>query len=95
MEAVSNSDNSPILRAYSKTGSLVKSSSSIESEVAATKVQLTDVNSLAAKASLTGDEVRPEAIERGRALLADPNWPNNADIDGLADKLLNSGDFDA
>lgn len=94
MEAISNSENSPILRAYSKAGSPARSSSSIESEVPATKVQLTDVNSLAAKASHTGDEVRSEAIERGRALLADPNWPNNVDLDGLAEKLLNSGDFD-
>ena len=95
MEAISNSENSPILRAYSKAGSTAKQPETGSSEVAATKVQLTDVNSLANKASRTGDDIRPDAVERGRALLADPNWPSDTVLEGLADKLLSSEDFNA
>jgi 2,4-dienoyl-CoA reductase-like NADH-dependent reductase (Old Yellow Enzyme family) len=95
MEAISNSENSPILRAYSKAGSTAKQPEPGSSEVAATKVQLTDVNSLANKVSRTGDDIRPDAVERGRALLADPNWPNDTVLEGLADKLLSSEDFNA
>ena len=93
MEAITNNENSPALRAYSKGGSSAPQASAQPSELAATKVQLTDVNSLAVKASETGEDIRPEAVERGRALLADPNWPSDTVLEGLAQRLLNSEDF--
>jgi hypothetical protein len=95
MEAITNNENSPALRAYSKGGSSAPQASAQPSELAATKVQLTDVNSLAVKASETGEDIRPEAIERGRALLADPNWPSDTVLEGLAQRLLNSEDFNS
>ena len=95
MEAITNNENAPALRAYSKGGSPAPQASAEPSELAATKVRLTDVNSLAAKASETGDDIRPDAVERGRALLADPNWPNDTVLEGLAQKLLNSEDFNS
>lgn len=95
MEAISNSENSPVLRAYSKAQSSVPQPTSSASELAATKVQLTDVGSLATKANNTGNDIRPEAIERGKALLADPNWPNDTILEGLAEKLLDTEDFNA
>ena len=60
---------------------------------AATKAKLTDIGKIADQASRTGNEVRPEAIERAKSLLADPNWPNDAVIEGLAEKLLSTEDF--
>ena len=95
MEAVSNNENSPILRAYSKASPSVPQPAPSASELAATKVQLTDVGSLATKANNTGSDIRPEAIERGKALLADPNWPNDTILEGLAEKLLDTEDFNA
>ena len=95
MEAITNNENSPALRAYSKGGSSAPQASAQPSELAATKVQLTDVNSLAVKASETGEDIRPEAVERGRALLADPNWPSDTVLEGLAQRLLNSEDFNS
>ena len=93
MEAITNNENAPALRAYSKGGSPAPKASAEPSELAATKVRLTDVNSIAAKASDAGEDIRPDAVERGRALLADPNWPNDTVLEGLAQKLLNSEDF--
>ena len=95
MEAITNNENAPALRAYSKSGLPAPQATPGASELAATKVRLTDVNSLAAKAGDAGEDIRPDAVERGRALLADPNWPSNSALEGLAEKLLGSEDFNA
>ena len=63
-------------------------------ELAATEVRLTDVN-FASKASERGEDIRPDAVERGALLLADPNWPNDSVLEGLARKLLDNEDFNA
>jgi hypothetical protein len=93
MEAITNNENAPALRAYSKAGSPAPQAAPEASEIVATKVRLTDVNSLATKAGEAGEDIRPDAVERGRALLADPNWPSDTALEGLAEKLLGSEDF--
>jgi predicted transcriptional regulator len=95
MEAISNNENTPALRAYSKAKLPTPQLASGVSELAATKVHLTDVDSLASKVDQSGNDIRPEAIERGKALLADPNWPNDTILEGLAEKLLGTEDFSA
>jgi len=37
-------------------------------------------------------EIRPEMVEKGRALAADPDYPSAAIIQGLAGMILNSPD---
>jgi hypothetical protein len=93
MEAISNNENTPALRAYSKANLPTPHLASGTPELAATKVHLTDLDSLASKANEAGSDIRPEAIERGKALLADPNWPNDTTLEGLAEKLLGTEDF--
>jgi hypothetical protein len=39
-------------------------------------------------------DIRPEVVERGKALLSDPNWPNDSILEGLAEKLIDNEDFD-
>lgn len=56
---------------------------------------LTDVPALAAKVKSAGPDVRPEAVERGKALVADPNWPSDEVLDELAEKLLDNEDFES
>ncbi|MFP6886079.1 MAG: hypothetical protein VB997_00905 [Opitutales bacterium] len=56
---------------------------------------MTDVPALATKVKSVGPDVRPEAVERGKALVADPNWPGDAVLDKLAEKLLDHEDFDS
>tara|TARA_B100000902_G_scaffold93764_1_gene96826 strand:- start:378 stop:662 length:285 start_codon:yes stop_codon:yes gene_type:complete len=92
MEAISNNENGPVRRAYARSGDASSSVPAPASEVP-TDAKLTDLSKIADRASQSGDEVRPEAIERAKALLADPNWPNDTAIEGLAEKLLSSGDF--
>ena len=48
---------------------------------------------LAAKVDSTGPEVRPEVVERGKALVANPNWPDDDVLGKLAEKLIDSDDF--
>ena len=92
MEAITNNENGPVLRAYSKSDSAPRKGSASASD-SATNAKLTDVSKIADQARKTGEEIRPDAIERGKALLADPNWPNDATIEGLAEKLLSTDDF--
>ena len=92
MEAITNNENGPVLRAYSKSDSLPRKGSASASD-SATNAKLTDVSKIADQAMEIGEEIRPDAIQRGKALLADPNWPNDAAIEGLAEKLLSTDDF--
>jgi hypothetical protein len=95
MDAISNNENTPALRAYSKAKLATPQLTSGSSELAATTVHLTDIDSLATKANKVESDIRPEAIERGKALLADPNWPNDTILEGLAEKLMGTEDFNA
>ena len=56
---------------------------------------LTDGSALAGKVSSSSPDVRSEAVVRGKALLSHPNWPGDDVLDGLAEKLLDSGDLDS
>lgn len=92
MDAISGNERNAFVRAYGKPESLPRST--VESKIVdSQKVNLTDLSELAQRASDSSTDVRPDAIERAQALLADPNWPSDADLEGLADKLLTTEDF--
>jgi hypothetical protein len=55
---------------------------------------LTDIGKLAERVDSSSVSIRPEAVERGKALLSDPNWPNDSTLEGLAEKLIDNEDFD-
>jgi hypothetical protein len=55
---------------------------------------LTDIGKLAERVDSSSVAIRPEAVERGKALLSDPNWPNDSIIEELAEKLFDNEDFD-
>jgi len=92
MEAIGKNENGPVHRAYTRNGAVPSKGTSTSSD-SATKANLTDLSQIADQAIRAGDDVRPEAIERAKALLANPNWPNDAAIEGLAEKLLSTDDF--
>ena len=56
---------------------------------------LTDVGKLAERVDSSSVAIRPEEVERGKALLSDPNWPNDSIMEELAGKLLDNEDFDS
>jgi len=92
MEAIGKNENGPVHRAYTRNEAAPSKGGASASD-AATKAKLTDISKIADQASRTGEEIRPEAIERAKSLLADPNWPNDAVFEGLAEKLLSTDDF--
>jgi hypothetical protein len=55
---------------------------------------LTDIGKLADRVKSSSNAIRPEEVERGKALLADPNWPTDLILDGLAEKLIDNEEFD-
>ena len=92
MEAIGKNEDGPVHRAFAKNV-VAPTADAANASDAATKAKLTDIGKIADQASRTGNEVRPEAIERAKSLLADPNWPNDTVIEGLAEKLLSTDDF--
>ena len=92
MEAIGKNESGPVHRAFTKNEAVPTTGAANTSD-SATKAKLTDIGKIADQAIRTGSEVRPEAIERAKLLLADPNWPNDAAIEGLAEKLLSTEDF--
>ena len=92
MEAIGKNENGPLNRAYARHDAVPAKGTASATDTA-TKAKLTDISKIADQVSRAGDEVRPEAIERAKSLLADPNWPNNTVIEGLAEKLLSTDDF--
>ena len=60
---------------------------------ASTLTNLTDLTELAQRAELSGDDIRTDVIKRAQALLSDPNWPSDTDLEGLSEKLLSTDDF--
>ena len=81
---------SRISRAPSPPAQKSEAKSTPDAEAASS---LTDVPALAAKVNSTAPDIRPEAVERGKALAADPNWPGDEVLDKLAEKLLEDEDF--
>ena len=92
MDAISNNEATRLSRAYGKSETRL-SIAQDHASTAPSKVQLTDLSKLTDRAANSGEEIRPEAIERAKALLADPNWLNDDAIEGLAEKLLSTEDF--
>lgn len=92
MEAITNSENGPVQRSYSRSAATPSKGTASLSEPA-TNSSLTDLSKIADQASQAGAEIRPEAIQRAKLLLADPNWPNDTAIEKLAEKLLSTDDF--
>ena len=58
--------------------------------------QFSASNSVALRAALAAQpEVRPEMVERGRALAADPSYPSADIIRQVSQRILNSPDLTA
>ena len=64
-------------------------------EESAPPSQISDLASLAEKAAVAGPDLRDDEIERGKRLVADPNYPNDDILEKLAEGLVRSEDFRA
>ena len=73
-------------------GSYVSSSKSISSSVSTSANEISEkisnLSQLSIKAADSSDDVRPDVMDRARALLGDPNWLNNNNLDLLAGKIV-------
>ena len=86
MEAINSQEKSQVRLNTARPA--VASSSMVSSDKdPSTQVSLTDLSSLVDRIKSSSD-IRPDAVERGKSLLADPNWPSDDIIDSLAEKLL-------
>ena len=52
------------------------------------QASLPDLSKLADEATRSGDDIRPEAIDRAKKLIQDPDWLSDYNVDGLASKLI-------
>jgi|TARA_B110000305_G_C18914957_1_gene392427 hypothetical protein len=92
MDAISGSERNALVQAYVKHEPSPRVLSSNPSD-ASTVTNLTDLTELAQRAELSGDDIRTDVIKRAQALLSDPNWPSDNDLEGLSEKLLSTDDF--
>tara|TARA_B110000305_G_C19162074_1_gene503092 strand:- start:357 stop:641 length:285 start_codon:yes stop_codon:yes gene_type:complete len=92
MDAISGSDRNALVQAYEKHGLSLRVPVSKTTD-ASTLTNLTDLTELAQRAELSGDDIRTDVIKRAQALLSDPNWPSDTDLEGLSEKLLSTDDF--
>ena len=93
MESISSNANpsaSKVVRSSERIVSRAKGESKPE-EMNSTK--LMDFNGLAERVDSSESTIRQEAVERGKALISDPSWPNDSLLDGLAETLLEEEDF--
>jgi len=93
MESISSNANpsaSKVVRASERIVSRAKGESKPE-EMNCTKLR--DFNGLAERVDSSGSTIRSEAVERGKALISDPNWPNDSLLDDLAETLLEEEEF--
>ncbi len=90
MTSINSSDSIGISHRSSRVDN--SGSSTSKSKVAVTTNQslssLTDISKLADEAARSGEDIRPEAIDRAQKLLQDPSWLSDYNIDGLAGKLI-------
>ena len=95
MEAISGNNNDPLGSLALKKHSVLSNPDSLSSVSSQNSgsVSLTDLSELADRVANSSNEIRPEAVENAMRLMNDPNWPNDSDIDKLADKLLKIEDF--
>ena len=92
MDAITSNNNSKLIQVYSNPDKVAVSNSKDDSKVT-NHIQLTDISELADRASRSADDIRPEAVERAKRLLSDPDWLNDTSLEKLADKILSTEDF--
>ena len=92
MDAITSNNNSKLIQVYSNPDKAAVSNSK-DVTIVPNHVQLTDISELADRASKSGDDIRPDAVERAKRLLSDPNWLNDTSLEKLADKILSTEDF--
>ena len=92
MDAITSNNTNKLTQVYSKPDIAIASNSKDVSK-ATNHVQLTDISELADRASKSADDIRPEAVERAKRLLSDPDWLNDTSLEKLADKILSTEDF--
>jgi hypothetical protein len=90
MDPISQSESGKILSQYSNP--VKATGKSVANPENGTSVSLTDLSALATKAQ-SGGELRADVIEKAKLLLADPNWPNDEQLENLSEKLLSTEDF--
>ena len=90
MDPIISSDSDKVIPTYSAPVKLSPKVKPLSEQ--GTSVSLTDLSSLTNEA-MKGEALRPDAIERAKQLLSDPNWPNDGDIEKLSEKLLSIEDF--
>ncbi|MBT7649354.1 MAG: hypothetical protein HN553_00065 [Opitutae bacterium] len=90
MDSISQSESGKVLSHYSNP--VKPTGKSVANPENGTSVSLTDLSSLATKAQ-SGSELRADVIEKAKLLLADPNWPNDEQLENLSEKLLSTEDF--
>lgn len=93
MDPISGSNPNSTNRTYSGSDVSLHGPSNQPKSTEVSKVSLPDIGELADRANNSANDIRPEAVERAKMLLDDPNWLSDSNIDKMVGKIIQNEDF--
>ena len=93
MDPISGNNSSNLHRTYGTSEVGSQEDSPIPKADESSKVSLTNLSELSDRVEQSGDNIRPEIVERAKLLLDDPDWLSDENIDKMVGKIIQNEDF--
>jgi|TARA_A200000113_G_C8756165_1_gene319505 hypothetical protein len=93
MDPISGNNSSNLHRTYGTSEVGSQGDTPIPKVDESSKVSLTNLSELSDRVEQSGDNIRPEIVERAKLLLDDPDWLSDENIDKMVGKIIQNEDF--
>ena len=93
MDPISGNNTSNLHRTYGTSEVGSPGDTPIPKVDESSKVSLTNLSELSDRVEQSGDNIRPEIVERAKLLLDDPDWLSDENIDKMVGKIIQNEDF--
>jgi hypothetical protein len=93
MDPISGNNSSNLHRTYGTSEVGSQGDTPITKADKSSKVSLTNLSELSDRIEQSGDNIRPEIVERAKLLLDDPDWLSDENIDKMVGKIIQNEDF--
>ena len=93
MDPISGNNSSNLHRSYGASEVGSQGDIPLPKADESSKVSLTNLSELSDRVEQSGDNIRPEIIERAKLLLDDPDWLSDENIDKMVGKIIQNEDF--
>tara|TARA_B100001093_G_scaffold487321_1_gene523474 strand:- start:1032 stop:1313 length:282 start_codon:yes stop_codon:yes gene_type:complete len=93
MDPISGNNSSNLHRTYGTSEVGSQGHTPIPKADESSKVSLTNLSELSDRVEQSGDNIRPDIVERAKLLLDDPGWLSDENIDKMVGKIIQNEDF--